>query len=191
MKKIVEEYRAVFPTPAALITSADEEGRANVATAGETFMMSLRPLVVAVGFRPATYTNSLIRKTREFVVNLPTVKILKAVDFCGTHSGRDVDKFKATGLTPLPSKHVKPPLIKECPVNIECRVRGIVTFGSHDVFAGDSLAIHVDEEILGNDGMPDISKAPTIAFANGRYYSVDTLLEPLRFSRSEKGEGGR
>jgi flavin reductase (DIM6/NTAB) family NADH-FMN oxidoreductase RutF len=182
MKKVLEEYRAVFPTPAALITSVDEKGKPNVATAGETFMMSLRPLVVAVGFRPATYTNSLIRMTREFVVNLPTTKILKAVDFCGTVSGREVDKFRATGLTPMPAKHVKPPLIKECPVNIECRVRGIVNFGSHDIFAGDSLAIHVDEEILGEDGLPDISKAPTIAFANGRYYSVDTLLEPIRFS---------
>jgi len=59
MKKVLEEYRAVFPTPAALITSVDEKGKPNVATAGETFMMSLRPLVVAVGFRPATYTNSL------------------------------------------------------------------------------------------------------------------------------------
>ncbi|MGQ9513929.1 MAG: flavin reductase family protein [Thermoproteota archaeon] len=176
MKRILEEYRAIFPTPAALITSVDEKGKPNIATAGETFMMSLRPLVVAVGFRPATYTNSLIRITREFVVNLPTTSILRAVDFCGTVSGRDVDKFKETGLTPLPAKYVKPPLIKECPVNIECKVRGIVTFGSHDVFAGDSLAIHVDEEILGEDGLPDITKAPTIAYANGKYYCVEMLL---------------
>jgi len=182
MKKILKEYRAIFPTPAALITSVDEEGRPNIATAGESFMMSLYPLVVAVGFRPATYTNGLIHKTREFVVNLPSREILKAVDYCGSTSGRNVDKFKTTGLTPLPAKFVRPPLIKECPVNIECRVRGIVTFGSHDVFAGDSLAIHADEDILGGDGLPDISRCPTIAYANNRYYIVDTLIEEHGFS---------
>jgi flavin reductase (DIM6/NTAB) family NADH-FMN oxidoreductase RutF len=186
MKKILKEYRAVFPTPAALITSTDDKGRSNIATAGEAFMMSLYPLVVAVGFRPATYTNGLIRGTREFVVNLPSGKILEAVDYCGSVSGRDVDKFKATGLTPMPAKYVKPPLIKECPVNIECRVRGIVTFGSHDVFAGDSLAIHADEEILGEDGLPDISKSPTIAYANNRYYAVGTLLGKHGFSAYRK-----
>jgi len=186
MKKILQEYRAVFPTPAALITSADEKGRANIATAGEAFMMSLHPLVVAVGFRPATYTNALIRRTGEFVVNLPSGEILEAVDYCGSASGRDVDKFNATGLTPLPAKHVRPPLIKECPVNIECRVRGIVAFGSHDVFAGDALAIHADEDILGGDGLPDISKCPTIAYANNKCYIVDKFIEEHGFSVKRK-----
>jgi len=186
MKKTLQEYRAVFPTPAALITSVDDRGRPNIATAGESFMMSLHPLVVAVGFRPATYTNGLIRKTGEFVVNLPSRDILEAVDYCGSTSGRNVDKFKATGLTPLPAKHVRPPLIKECPVNIECRVRGIVTFGSHDVFAGDSLAIHADEDILGGNGLPDISKCPTIAYANNKYYVVDTFIAEHGFSAKKK-----
>lgn len=186
MKKILREYRAVFPTPAALITSTDDKGNPNIATAGEAFMMSLYPLVVAVGFRPATYTNSLIHKTREFVVNLPSREILEAVDYCGSVSGRDIDKFKATGLTPVPAKYVKPPLIKECPVNIECRVRGIITFGSHDVFAGDALAIHADEDVIGEDGLPDVSKCPTIAYANNRYYIVDTLVENHGFSIKRK-----
>jgi flavin reductase (DIM6/NTAB) family NADH-FMN oxidoreductase RutF len=189
MKKVLKEYRAVFPTPAALITSIDAEGRANIATAGEAFMMSLYPLVVAVGFRPATYSNGLIRRAGEFVVNLPSRKILKAVDFCGRVSGREVDKFKATGLTPRPAKYVKPPLIEECPVNVECRVRGIVTFGSHDVFAGDALAIHADEGIIGEDGLPDISKCPTIAYANNKYYLVDTFLGNHGFSMEKKAQG--
>jgi len=188
MKKILKEYRAVFPTPAALITSVDDEGKPNIATAGEVFMMSLYPLVVAVGFRPATYTNGLISKTREFVVNLPSREILEAVDYCGCVSGREVDKFSSTGLTPLPAKFVRPPLIAECPVNIECRLRGIVTFGSHDVFAGDALAIHADEDIIGEDGLPDLSKCPTIAYANNKYYIVDTSLGDHGFSTKGKAK---
>ena len=126
MKRIVNPYRVIFPTPAALVTSIDADGKPNVATAGEVFMMSLHPLIVAAGFRPATYSNKLIHATKEFVANLPTKDILEAVDYCGSVSGREVDKFEATGLTPLPAKHVKPPLIEECPVNVECQVREII-----------------------------------------------------------------
>jgi flavin reductase (DIM6/NTAB) family NADH-FMN oxidoreductase RutF len=182
MKKLLDQYRAIFPTPSALVTSISSSGKANIATAGEVFMMSLKPLVVAVGFRPATFTNSLIRETREFVVNLPSKDLLNAVDYCGMISGREIEKFKEAGLTPVPAIHVKPPLIKECPVNIECKVRAIITFGSHDVFAGDSLAVHVDEEILGDDGLPDLEKFGTIAYASKKYYVVEKLMKEMGFS---------
>ena len=188
MKVTVSPYRVVFPTPAALVSSVAEDGKPNIATAGEAFMMSLNPLVVAVGFRPATYTNKLIHATGEFVVNLPTREILHAADYCGSVSGRRVDKFMATGLTPLPADHVKPPLIKECPVNIECKVREIVTYGSHDVFAGDVLAIHVDKEIIGEDGLPDLTKFHAFAFASNKYYEVTNYIEDNHFSTKRRKE---
>ncbi len=184
MKKVVAPYRVVFPTPAALVTTADMNGNPNVATAGEVFMISLHPLIVAVGFRPATYTNELLHATKEFVVNLPRREILKAVDYCGCVSGRKVDKFKATGLTPLPAKHVKPPLIEECPVNIECRVRDIIHFEymDRDVFAADTLAIHIDEDVIGEDGLPDLTRFETIAFASQKYYGIKDFLEHVHFT---------
>lgn len=184
MKRVVASYRAIFPTPAALVTTVDPDGNPNVATAGEVFMISLHPLIVAVGFRPATYTNELLHATGEFVVNLPRREILEAVDYCGCVSGRKVDKFKVTGLTPLPARHVKPPLIEECPVNIECRVRDIIRFEymDRDVFAGDTLAIHIDEDITGEDGLPDLTKFEAIAFASRKYYVISDFLERMRFS---------
>jgi len=184
LKRIVAPYRVIFPTPAALVTTVDVNGNPNVATAGEVFMISLRPLIVAVGFRPATYTNKLIHQTKEFVVNLPRREILEAVDYCGCVSGRKVNKFKATGLTPVPAKHVKPPLIEECPVNIECRVRDTIHFEymDRDVFAGETLAIHIDEDILGEDGLPDLTKIETIAFASQKYYGITDFLEHMHFS---------
>ena len=81
---------------------------------------------------------------------------------------------------------VKPPLIKECPVNIECKVRAIITFGSHDVFAGDTLAIHVDEEVMGDDGLPDLEKFGTIAYANNKYYVVEKLMNKMGFSKANQ-----
>ncbi len=184
MKKIVASYRVIFPTPAALVTSVDADGRPNVATAGEVYMLSLRPLVVAVGFRAATYTNRLINATGEFTVNLPRKEILSAVDYCGCVSGRQLDKFRATGLTPLPAKYVKPPIIKECPVNVECRVQDVIhlPYSDRDVFVGETMAIHVDEEIMGEDGLPDLRKFTAIAFASNKYYEVTNYLEDMRFS---------
>lgn len=184
MKRIVAPYRAVFPTPAALVTTVDVDGSPNVATAGEVFMISLHPLIVAVGFRAATYTNRLIHATGEFVVNLPRREILEAVDYCGSVSGRKVDKFKVTGLTPTPAKHVKPPLIEECPVNIECRVRDTIHFDymDRDVFAGETLAIHIDEDVIGEDDLPDLTKFETIAFASWKYYGITDFLENMHFS---------
>jgi flavin reductase (DIM6/NTAB) family NADH-FMN oxidoreductase RutF len=157
----------IFPTPAALVTSIDQKGKSNIATAGEVFMMSLKPLIVAVGFRPSRYSNKLIHATREFVVNLPKEEILEAVDYCG---------------------YVKPPLIKECPVNVECRVVDVICLGSHEVFAGEVLTIHADEGVIGEDGLPDLTKFKTIAFASRKYYRVTGLLEKMYFSKDRNAD---
>jgi flavin reductase (DIM6/NTAB) family NADH-FMN oxidoreductase RutF len=122
----------------------------------------------------------------EFVVNLPSKNLLEAIDYCGMVSGRKIDKFKRTGLTAVPASYVRAPLIKECPVNIECKVRAILTFGSHDIFVGDSLAIHADDKIIGYDGIPDIEKFGTISFANQKYYLVEKLLGKTGFSRNKR-----
>jgi len=128
-----------------------------------------------------------LHETGEFVVNLPKREILWAVDYCGSVSGREVDKFKATGLTAVPAKHVKAPLVEECPVNIECRVRDVIHFDymDRDVFAGECLAIHIDEDIIGEDGLPDLTKFETIAFASWKYYTVKGFLEHIHFTRKK------
>jgi flavin reductase (DIM6/NTAB) family NADH-FMN oxidoreductase RutF len=188
LKKIVKNYRVVFPTPAALVTSADEQGKPNIATAGEVYMLSLNPLIVAVGFRPATYTNKLISTTREFVVNLPRWEILEQVDFCGCVSGKLVDKFTETGLTPLPAKYVKPPLVKECPVNIECGVLDVIHYPymDRDVFAGETLAIHIDEEFMSEDGFADLTRFKAIAFASESYFQLTGKPRRSHFSVGKK-----
>jgi len=188
LKKIVDPYRAIFPTPAALITSIDTKGNPNIATAGEVFMMSLKPLIVAVGFRQATHTNKLLHETKEFAVNLPKKEILNEVDYCGCVSGREIDKFKATKLTPIKSKYIKPPLILECPVNVECRIKTVFSteYMDRDVFLGEALTVHVDEEIIGEDGLPDLKRFMTVAFASWKYYGVSPFLEKIGFSKKTR-----
>ena len=184
-KTITNPHRPVYPTPAALITCIDRAGEPNIITLGEVAMVSLKPTRVSIGARPATYSNGLIRAIGEFVINFPTVDMIDKVDLCGTTSGRDVDKFTETGLTPEPATHVKPPLIKECPVNLECKVMGVISLGSHDLFIGDVLIMHAEEEILldGNRGLIDPAKG--VIFAMNGYWSFGERIETVGFSRRQ------
>ena len=107
-----------------LLTVADADGRPNVMTIGwwlvGRFYHSSPVSVVAV--TPQRHTFRFLEQVGEFVVCVPTPAIADAVAYCGRASGRDVDKFRETGLTPIPSIHVKPPSIAECPINVECVV---------------------------------------------------------------------
>ncbi len=182
-KKIISKpSRPVYPTPAALITSVDSEGKPNIITLGEVAMVSLHPTRVSVGTRPATYSNGLIKATGEFVINFPTADMVNEVDFCGTKSGRDVDKFAETGLTPEPAVHVKPPLIKECPVNLECKVIGTLSLGSHDLFIGDVLLMHAEEDILLDSDTGRVDPSKGLIFAMNEYWSFGERIETVRFT---------
>ena len=185
-KKVINNpFRPVYPTPVALITCVDKNGKPNIITLGEVAMVSLFPTRVSVGLRPATYSNGLIKATGEFVVNFPTVDIIDKVDFCGTTSGRNVDKFAETGFIQEPAINVNPPLIKECPVNLECKVLGVLSLGSHDLFIGDVLAMHAEEDIITDTerGLIDPKKANAAFFAMNKYWSFGDEISAIRFTR--------
>lgn len=174
----VTPNRPVYPTPAALITCADENGKPNVLTLGETFNISIaRPVILGIAIRKSRYSHTLISRTREYVVNLPTRAIAEQVWFCGRTSGRDVDKFRETGLTPVPASVVKAPLIVECPVNIECRVIGIQEIGDHDLFLGEAVAQHIDESLLDKAGKVRVDKLDGFAFVLGEFWTLGHKIE--------------
>jgi len=177
MKRQIHAHRPIYPTPAGLITSCDEEGRANIITLGEVFNLSIHnPVVVGLAIAPQRYSHRLIKESGEFVVNLPTVDLLEKCIKCGTVSGRDVDKFRAFGFTPLPAKEVRPPLIAECPVNIECRLCGFKCCGDHDLFEGQVVAQHVDEDCLNPDGTIAVERLNGFAFVLGKFFAFGRNL---------------
>ena len=174
----VQPHRPVYPTPAALITCADEDGKPNILTLGETFNISIaRPVILGIAIRKSRYSHALISQTREYVVNLPTQAIREQVWFCGRTSGRDVDKFQETGLTPVTASVVKAPLIAECPVNIECRVTGIQVIGDHDLFLGKAVAQHVDDNLLDDAGKIIVEKLDGFAFVLGEFWTLGQKLD--------------
>lgn len=178
MKKLLKPYPAVFPVPALLLTVYDEQNnRSNIITIAWAGNVCSEPPMVSVSIRPARYSNQLVKKEMEFVLNIPTKDLLEKVDFCGTVSGREVDKFKATGLTPTPAQMVRGHWIKECPVNIEAKVRHVINLGVHDLFIAEVLGVFVDEDLLDEHGRrPDYGRINALAYCPEKYvYIAETI----------------
>lgn len=180
-------FRPVYPSPAGLIVSVDQQGKPNVMTAGEVFNIGLRePCIIGIALRKATYTHGLITESREFTVNFPTVAILETVDQVGTVTGRDgLDKFAVYGLTKLPAAEVRSPIIEECPVNLECKMLSVSEVGDHDLFLGEVVAMHVDEDKLNERDQVMIDKVDGFLYAEWSYYRIGEKLDTLLFSRKE------
>jgi flavin reductase (DIM6/NTAB) family NADH-FMN oxidoreductase RutF len=172
-----QPFTALYPVPAVMVSCADGAGgRPNIITLAWVGTLCSEPPIIGIGIRPHRYSHGLIKKSREFVINIPSADQVKALDYCGIYSGRDVDKFKATGLTPQRSQMVTPPGISECPVNIECKVKDIISLGSHDLFLGEVVLVQVDEEILTGRGRIDYIKAAPIAYNIPEYWGIGELL---------------
>ncbi len=191
-KVVVDPMRPVYPTPAALITCVSPEGRPNIITLGEVFNVSLRrPPIVGLAIRKATFSHGLISATREFVVNLPDRKLVRETDLCGAFSGRDTDKFAESGLTPVAADKVKPPLIAECPLNIECRLLRVQEIGDHDLFLGEVLAVHADDSVLDTEGKVSPAKLDPFVFMYncghaGEYWSLGEKISDAWITRRRK-----
>ena len=187
MKVKKSPWTALFPCPVALVTCIDSNRKPNIITLAWVGVVCSDPPTLGLGIRPHRYSYGLIEDSGEFVVNIPTVEILKEADFCGMVSGRDVDKFSETGLTPEPAEKVKPPLIRECPVNIECVVKKKVPLGVHDLFLGEIVRVHVDQDILNEKGRIDFTKVAPFVYNQGEYWSLHRKIGVHGFSKHEHG----
>ncbi|MBU4554854.1 MAG: flavin reductase family protein [Eubacteriales bacterium] len=172
-----------MPVPVVLVTAAAEGFRPNMITIAWTGIVNSEPPMVYVSIRPSRHTYELVRRSGEYVINVPSVDQVRQTDYCGVVSGRDVDKFKETGLTPVPAAHVKAPLIKEFPVNLECRVVETVKLPTHDVFIGEVLAVHFNEEVLNENGRVDVDKVRPYAFCMQEYRTVVEQIGGYGFSK--------
>lgn len=176
----------LYPCPVALVTCSDGKGKDNIVTLAWVGVANSTPPTIAAGIRPTRYSASLIDKSREFVVNIPTVDILEKVDYCGVVSGFDVKKFEATGLTREPASKVKAPMIKECPINLECKVRRTLLLGSHRLYLGEVLETHVDQSILDSNGSIDYAKAQPFVYNTREYWSLGKKIGVHGFSKASK-----
>jgi flavin reductase (DIM6/NTAB) family NADH-FMN oxidoreductase RutF len=183
MKLKKPPWAALFPCPVVLVTCVGPDGKPNIITLAWSGVVCSVPPMIGLGIRPERHSYSLIEGSAEFVVNIPTKDMLRAVDFCGLVSGRDVNKFSEAGLTPEHAEKVKPPLIKECPVNMECLLSEKIVLGSHDLFLGKIVRVHVDKRVLDKKGRIDFRKVSPFVYSQGEYWDLHKRIGIHGFSK--------
>ncbi len=178
MKKSLGAKTLLYPTPVMVIGTYDTEGRANVMTASWGGICCSTPPCLAVSVRKATYTYGNLIEKKAFTVNIPSEAQIKDADYFGTVSGKNVDKFKTSGLTPVKAERVDAPYIKEFPLVIECRVLQTFEIGIHTQFIGEVMDIKADEPVLGEGDVPDIEKLKPVIFTpvSRNYYSIGRFI---------------
>lgn len=173
------------PLPPALISCGTLQ-KPNAMTAAWSGIICTEPTLVYVSIRPSRFSNELIRKSGEFVINVPTVEMAKAVDFCGVKSGRDIDKFKQTGLIAAKSSVVSAPQVEQSPISLECKVKEIKSFGTHDMFWAEVVAVDIDEKYLDKSSALRLDKAGLLAYAHGFYYALGRKVGKFGWSVEKK-----
>lgn len=162
----------LYPLPAVLVSVADKEGNSNLLTIAWTGTICSAPPMVSISVRPERYSYHMIEEMGAFVINLTTQELGFATDYCGVKSGRDVNKWKELGLTRIPGEVVGVPMVKESPVNLECRVTEKKELGSHHMFLAEVVAVHVDEKYMDEAGRFHLNDAKPLIYSHGRYFSV-------------------
>ncbi len=182
-KVTIERAAFLVPAPVLLLSTVGEGGSLDIMTVSWAGVACQTPPMISVAIRPERFSYDLIRETGEFVLNIPPASLLRAVDFCGLTTGRDVIKFAEARLTPIPGLKVRAPLIRECPVNLECVVRNFLVLGSHVLFLAEVVALHADDEVVENGGVIMGRVAP-LAYDpfGGDYWSLKEVVAHQGFS---------
>ena len=175
----------LHPKPAAVIGTYDKDGKPNIMTAAWIGICNSNPLSIAVSMRPATYSYASVTTSGAFTVNIPSADLAKYVDYAGRFSGKDVDKFKETGLTPQRAEFVNAPFIKEFPLVIECELTEYHDLGSHRQFIGKVIDVKADEDILDAEGRVDVSLLNPLIYAGRNYYATGAFVAEVGESLHE------
>ncbi len=156
MKSTFGPQRLLFPLPTVLIVCGDME-KANIVTIAWISMLTGSPPTLGISVGTRGFSSELIKTNKNFTVNIASIDIIEESDFCGITSGKNIEKFEKSGLTKLPSTIIESPIIKECPVNFECKLTDSGVFGTTNHFVGEIVETHVD-----TDKLNDVQKAGSV-----------------------------
>lgn len=176
----------IYPLPAVMVSCGDIDGESNILTVAWTGTICTNPPMAYISVRPERHSYQMIKESGEFVINLTTESLIRATDYCGVKSGRDVDKWQECHLTKEKADTVKCPLIEESPVNIECKVKEIKELGSHHMFIADVTSVHVDEKYMDEKNSFHLNDSGLIAYSHGTYFSLGRKLGTFGYSIRKK-----
>ena len=173
----------IYPLPAVLATCGATPEEWNMITVAWVGTICSDPAMCYISVRPERHSYALLTKNMEFTLNLTTTEMARATDWAGVRSGRDYDKWKETGLHPLPGEMVKSPTIEESPLSIECRVKSVTHLGSHDMFIADVLNVRADSRWINPDtGKLELERAGLLVYSHGQYFSLGELIGHFGYS---------
>lgn len=178
MKTSLGAKTLLYPTPVLVVGSYDEQGRANAMTAAWGGVCCSQPPCISVSLRAARASHANIVARGAFTVSLPSEAHVAQADYMGIASGRDHDKFKELGLTPIASDLVDAPYVDEFPIVLECRLVATHELGVHTQFIGEVVDAKVDEALLDDRQKVDVERLRPILFTPGSelYYGLGDLL---------------
>ena len=177
----------IYPLPAVLATCGATPEEWNMITVAWVGTICSDPAMCYISVRPERHSYALLMKNMEFTINLTTVAMARATDWAGVRSGRDYDKWKETGLHPLPGEMVKSPTIEESPLSIECRVKSVTHLGSHDMFIADVLNVRADSRYINQEtGKLELENAGLLVYSHGQYFALGDLIGHFGFSVRRK-----
>ncbi len=182
-KQVWPAGNMLYPLPVVMVSCARPGEQPNIITLAWAGTVCTNPPMVSISVRPGRYSHAILEESGEFVINLVTEDLIRACDWCGVRSGREHDKFARCGLTAAAAqKLTSAPLIKESPVNIECRIVKKESLGSHDLFLASVECVHADSAFLDENGRFDLSKAQLVTYSHGEYFALGKKLGSFGYS---------
>lgn len=177
----------IYPLPAVIVTCGSRPEEWNMLTIAWTGTICTDPAMCYISVRKERYSYPILKENMEFTINLTTAGMARATDWVGVRSGRDYDKWEDTGLTPIPGEMVKSPTIEQSPVSIECRVKSVMSLGSHDMFIADVVNVRADDRFLDPaTGRFELEKADLLVYSHGLYHSLGDIIGKFGFSVQKK-----
>ena len=189
-EKSTREYwkpgNMLYPVPAVMVSCCRSGERPNIITVAWAGTVCSEPPMLSISVRKERYSYDIIRESGEFAVNLVNRDLVRAADYCGVKSGRDVDKFGEMELTPMQSQRIAAPGIAESPVCLECRVVKQLPLGSHDLFLAEILTVSVDGQYLDEKGKFHLNSCGLTAYSHGEYFALGEKLGSVGYSVRKK-----
>lgn len=177
----------IYPLPAVLISAGADESEYSLLTVSWVGTICSDPPMCYISVRPERHSYPIIKKNMSFVINLTTKDMAFATDWCGVRSGKNYDKYKEMGLTPGKATMIAAPTVQESPVCIECKVREIVSLGSHDMFIADVVNVQADERYIDeNTGAFKLHEADLLVYSHGFYHELGPMIGKFGWSVQKK-----
>ncbi|MDE6181736.1 MAG: flavin reductase family protein [Eubacteriales bacterium] len=182
-KKIFKTGSIYYPVPVGMITCGEyDKGENNITTVSWLGIINTEPFMTYISVRPSRHSYNIIKRTGEFVINMPTKSLAFSTDYCGLKSGKDTNKFEGANIEIERASSINCATIKESPINIECKVKDIIELGTHHMFISDVVATTVDEKYLDENGKQNFEKSEPICYFQREYYTLGEYIGKIGYS---------